>query len=257
MSGAPRLNVRELLNDNAAKLNELMEKHSYVILTNIGKGIERKINTLNQELGEYFQNAQKQCLEKQSKQVYRNERGVPMWYIGYEKSKLRSCYRIVAGDPDRVEWPNEQFRKAWMELMRVCIRICDKSLELTLKDKEVFGGKKDANDVDYSVCYGLYYPNLEDSGQSASENVLEHVDPSLYVIEPVCHVKGLQVYDRFYKCWVSIEEECVADKELVLFGGKALSRATEGRIQGALHKVERSDRERICFIYEQKYESFF
>jgi isopenicillin N synthase-like dioxygenase len=116
-------------------------------------------------------------------------------------------------------------------------------------------------DDDLSVSYGLHYPNETGTGQSESENVFEHVDPSLYVIEPVTDVAGLDVFDRASQCWISVENECVPHNEWVLFCGKALERTTEARVRGTLHRVTRrpetANNSRFCYIYEQKYASFF
>jgi ABC-type multidrug transport system fused ATPase/permease subunit len=53
-------------------------------------------------------------------------------------------------------------------------------------------------------------------------NVTEHVDPSLFVIEPCCGVAGLEVLDAHTQQWLQAEAVCAPGKDLILFGGKAL-----------------------------------
>ncbi|KAF0708049.1 hypothetical protein As57867_006447, partial [Aphanomyces stellatus] len=118
-----------------------------------------------------------------------------------------------------------------------------------------------AQGADLSVCYAFHYLNEEGSGQSEDENVLEHIDPSLYVIEPVTDVAGLDVFDRASGQWICVEDVCNPHTEWVLFCGKALARATDQRVPGTLHRVTRYESTlnvpRYCFIYEQKYQEYF
>eukprot|EP00903_Cladosiphon_okamuranus_P013737 g12788.t1 len=134
-------------------------------------------------------------------------------------------------------------------------------------------GGDSSDEADFSVSYALYYPN-EFADPALEEDDLtvgEHVDPSLFVAEPCCGVEGLEIRDRSTGSWLPVEALCaglggnggrsLADaegRELILFGGKALERATEGRVRGAPHRVRRGDLgRRYCFIYEQKYSEFF
>jgi hypothetical protein len=61
-------------------------------------------------------------------------------------------------------------------------------------------------------------------------NVTEHVDPSLFVIEPCCGVAGLEVLDAHTQQWLQAEAVCAAGKDLILFGGKALEVRTSNYI---------------------------
>ncbi|CAM9938434.1 unnamed protein product, partial [Hapterophycus canaliculatus] len=143
------------------------------------------------------------------------------------------------------------------------------------------GGEHVADDEndggeDFSVSYALRYPNEFADPALVEEDLTvgEHVDPSLYVAEPCCGVEGLEIRDRASGRWLPVEAVCAGlgdegsnssrslaaaeGRELVLFGGKALERATEARVRGAPHRVRRGDLgRRHCFIYEQKYAEFF
>ncbi|CAM9332180.1 unnamed protein product [Ectocarpus sp. 12 AP-2014] len=126
---------------------------------------------------------------------------------------------------------------------------------------------------DFSVSYALRYPNefADPALEQEDLTVGEHVDPSLFVAEPCCGVEGLEICDRASGSWLPVEAVCAGlgsdggrslaaaeGRELILFGGKALERATEGRVLGAPHRVRRGDLgRRHCFIYEQKYAEFF
>eukprot|EP00904_Undaria_pinnatifida_P000552 jgi/Undpi1/10498/HiC_scaffold_29.g12948.m1 len=131
----------------------------------------------------------------------------------------------------------------------------------------------DEGSDDFSVSYALHYPNefADPALEKEDLTVGEHVDPSLFVAEPCCGVEGLEILDRASESWLPVEGLCAGlgangnhslkeaeGRELVLFGGKALERATEARVQGAPHRVRRGRLgRRYCFIYEQKYAEFF
>ncbi|OQR95755.1 hypothetical protein THRCLA_07595 [Thraustotheca clavata] len=256
----PRMKLKDLTWANKAKFNELMEKHSFVVLTDIGK-LKNLYLQLRDAMESLFQENDQAKDACTSSYIYRNETKTPMWYAGYERSRVRECFRVHTGELERLKWPSSTFESAWLTLMKKCQAICDKSLSLTLGyTVEPASAQKEAK-ADLSVCYGLHYPNKEGTGQSDQENVFEHVDPSLYVIEPVTDVRGLDVFDQASQQWICAEDVCVPHEELVLFCGKALQRATENRVPGTLHRVTRYESTmnipRYCFIYEQKYESFF
>ncbi|CAH0477400.1 unnamed protein product [Peronospora belbahrii] len=252
----PRLRLSELNWKNRARFLEMMERHSFVVLTKLGETLEHTHNQVLDDFKTFFTNEDEDSKNRYtSKHIYRNEHGKPFWYAGYEHTSVRDCFRVACGDMSRLVWPTPEFKTHWLSLQRCMQRICDRALSLTvgyhIEPSHV------RSDKDFSVCYGLHYPNIEGSGQSANENVFEHVDPSLYVVEPVSNVEGLDVYDPHSKQWLKIEKLCVPGKEMVLFCGHALSRATQGRIPGTLHRVHRTSERRFCIVYEQKYEEYF
>ncbi|TDH64943.1 hypothetical protein CCR75_000976 [Bremia lactucae] len=252
----PRLPLRELNWTNRARFLAMMERHSFVVLTNIGENLERTHDQVLHEFNRFFTSDNEDWKNGcTSKHVYLNEYGKPFWYAGYEHTNVRDCFRVACGDMSRVIWPSLDFENRWLALQRCMQRICDRALSLTVGfDIEPSHTRSDS---DFSVCYGLHYPNSEGSGQSEKENIFEHVDPSLYVVEPVSSVEGLDVYDQHAKQWLQVEKVCVPGKEIVLFCGHALNRATKGRILGTLHRVRRTPKRRFCILYEQKYEEYF
>ncbi|KAL4096036.1 hypothetical protein PRIC1_009401 [Phytophthora ramorum] len=252
----PRLRLSDLNWKNRARFLEVMERHSFVVLTELGETLERIHDRVLQDFETFFTSDDDEWKNGcTSKHVYRNEHGKPFWYCGYEHTSVRDCFRVACGDMSRLVWPSPEFKDHWLGLQRRMQRICDRALSLTVGyDIEPSGAR---SDKDFSVCYGLHYPNIEGSGQSETENVFEHIDPSLYVVEPVPSVEGLDVYDPHSKQWLKAEKVCVPGKEIVLFCGHALHRATEGRIPGTLHRVRRTPDRRFCIIYEQKYEEYF
>ncbi|KAG3121060.1 hypothetical protein PI124_g63 [Phytophthora idaei] len=252
----PRLPLSELNWKNRARFQEMMERHSFVVLTDLGENLERTHDQVLQDFETFFTSDDEDWKNGcTSKHVYLNEHGKPFWYAGYEHTSVRDCFRVACGGMSRLVWPSPEFEKHWLSLQRRMQRICDRALSLTVGyDIEPSNAR---TDKDFSVCYGLHYPNIEGSGQSETENVFEHVDPSLYVVEPVPSVEGLDVYDQHSKQWLKAEKVCVPGKEIVLFCGHALNRATKGRIPGTLHRVRRTPDRRFCIIYEQKYEEYF
>ncbi|OQR85813.1 hypothetical protein ACHHYP_11332 [Achlya hypogyna] len=260
MSGVPRMKLRDLTWANKATFNALMEKHSFVVLTDLGK-LKDMYLSLRTEMQAFFETATEAKDAHTSSYIYRNETKTPMWYAGYERSRVRECFRVHTGDTSRISWPSPAFEKTWVSYTKKCQAICDKSLSLTLGYTVESADEQRAAGADLSVAYGLHYPNQEGTGQSVDENVFEHVDPSLYVVEPVTDVRGLDVFDQATQQWLCAEDVCVPHEELVLFCGKALARATDERIAGTLHRVTRYDSTRdvprYCFIYEQKYSPYF
>ncbi|KAL7691395.1 putative oxoglutarate/iron-dependent dioxygenase, isopenicillin N synthase [Plasmopara halstedii] len=233
-----------------------MERHSFVVITDIDKRVEVAHRRVLQDFETFFTSDNDQWKNScTSKHVYVNENGIPFWYMGYEHTSVRDCYRVACGDMSNLVWPSIEFRSNWLSLQCCLQRICDRALSLTVGFDIVRCHARP--DKDFSVCYGLHYPNVEGSGQSETENVFEHIDPSLYVVEPVPSVEGLDVFDQHTKQWLNVESVCVPGKEIVLFGGHALSKATQGRILGTLHRVRRTPNRRFCIIYEQKYEEYF
>jgi|MDSY01.1.fsa_nt_gb isopenicillin N synthase-like dioxygenase len=95
----------------------------------------------------------------------------------------------------------------------------------------------------------------------------EHVDPSLFVVEPAADVPGLDVWDTHLGEWVGVEAACApseasasASTSWVVFGGRCLENATGGRVRACLHRVTRSatdKRRRFCFIFEQKLGDYY
>eukprot|EP00644_Phytophthora_capsici_P002306 jgi/Phyca11/528225/estExt2_fgenesh1_pm.C_PHYCAscaffold_270132 len=237
----PRLPLSELNWKNRTRFLEMMQRHSFVVLTELGESLERTHDHVLQDFETFFTSDDEDWKNGcTSKQVYLNENGKPFWYAGYEHTSVRDCFRVACGDMSRLIWPSPEFKNHWLSLQRRMQRICDRALSLTVGydiEPSVVSDDHSRSDKDFSVCYGLHYPNIEGSGQSETENVFEHVDPSLYVVEPVPSVEGLDVYDPHSKKWLKAEKVC--------------------RIPGTLHRVRRTPDRRFCIIYEQKYEEYF
>jgi isopenicillin N synthase-like dioxygenase len=85
----------------------------------------------------------------------------------------------------------------------------------------------------------------------------EHVDQSLFVIEPCPRVGGLEVFDLHTREWIQVESVLRHGEEWVLFGGRCLEKATGGTVPACLHRVRAANARRFCFISEQKYGEFY
>eukprot|EP00953_Heterococcus_sp_UTEX-ZZ885_P005455 3411-Heterococcus_DN1.PRE.3 len=47
-------------------------------------------------------------------------------------ARNREAFRVHAGSPDRQPWPSTALQSAWMTLLQLCERICDRALSITL-----------------------------------------------------------------------------------------------------------------------------
>ena len=63
------------------------------------------------------------------------------------------------------------------------------------------------------------------------------------------------MYDIYEKKWVCVEAVCAPGRELVVFVGKALAKASG--LPALRHRVVKSNRARLSFLFEQKYGAFF
>ena len=229
----------------------------------------------------------------QQGEVYISEKGVPMWKTGYEQcDDIREAFRVNCGAVDDQPWPTTQSRQTWLRGMALCRHICDVCLDLIVgynaKDRPYSGGyswtKLDYSHRDqianrpgdFSVLYAMHYFNDEASHfarqsgdvtgiDDTTINVKEHVDPSLFVLEPfLANTEGLQVYCQNKNQWITCDgpkspiHSVLANDEtaMVLFLGKALAANTHG-ISPTLHRVIATTNKRRTMIYEQKYQEFF
>jgi hypothetical protein len=230
--------------------------------------------------------------------VYISEKGIPMWKTGYElcEDGVREAFRVAAGSPDDGPWPSNAARETWLKGVALCRHICDCALKLTvdatsdntpnMRVRPGSGGaswkKTDYCQTpvgqmadrrgDYSVLYAMHYFNQTDTPFMDQDgdvriSVKQHVDPSLFVLEPfLADQPGLQVFSQGE--WVTCDGpkspiHGVLDDDqmgMVLFVGKAFSKtvARDGNnVQPTLHRVITAGRRRTTMIYEQKYEEFF
>ena len=230
------------------KALRLLARHGYFVATDLGAALEADVASIETELNRFFAKAPERK-EKCVGTVYANERGLPMFRRGYERQEhVRECFRVPvneAGQP----WPSPQAKACWR---RVVDRF--RSLSDALLDLAAPGHDKGE---DFSLAYCFRY-GVEDGGANGgSDNTLvgEHADVSLVVVEPVSRVAGLEVYDIHEKRWVCVESVCVPGRELVVFVGKALAKASG--LPALKHRVVKSHRARTSFLFEQKYGAFF
>jgi len=106
---------------------------------------------------------------------------------------------------------------------------------------------------------------IVDQDDTVRINVKQHVDPSLFVLEPfLAKEAGLQVYSRGE--WITCDgpespiHSLLQNDEMgmVMFVGKAFA-ALVPTVAPTLHRVISSNngRRRRTMIYEQKYEEYF
>ena len=145
-----------------------------------------------------------------------------MWYCGYEGSDMREAFRVSTGMMDIGCWPSSEFEQSWRSLAFFLRGVCDRCLSLAL-DRQIHPPSDHSDDK--SVSYAVFYPNNRGGQQEPGINIKvddppcgldgqyhpepnsrpqEHVDPSLFVIEPIADVAGLEVpistTNRFRTC---------------------------------------------------------
>ena len=54
--------------------------------------------------------------------------------------------------------------------------------------------------------------------------------------------QGLEIFDRRTETWLQVEAACEPGREMIVFGGQALERATRGAVKASLHRVSASNR---------------
>lgn len=76
-------------------------------------------------------------------------------------------------------------------------RVTPAATELRAEDLSQSDDAGEAAD-DFSVSYALHYPNkcADPTLQEQDLTVGEHVDPSLFVVEPCCGLEGLEIRDH-------------------------------------------------------------
>ena len=181
--------------------------------------------------------------------VYANERGLPMFRRGYERQQhVRECFRVPVNEEGQ-PWPSPRTKVCWRRVITRFQALSDALLEAVVPGHE--------RGEDFSLAYCFRYGVDDGGANGGSDDTLvgEHADVSLVVVEPVSRVAGLEVYDLCLKRWVCVEAVCVPGKELVVFVGRALS--SETGLPALKHRVVKTGRARLSFLFEQKYAAFF
>ena len=241
----PRLPLKDAASTKAL---QLLKRHGYFVATHIGDALEADIAAIESELDRFFAKAPERK-EKCMGTVYANERGLPMFCRGYERQQnVRECFRVPvreAGQP----WPSPQAKRCWRKVVDRFRGLADALLEVAVPGHE--------KGEDFSLAYCFRYGEDDGGANGGSDNTLvgEHADVSLVVVEPVSRVAGLEVYDLCLKRWVCVESVCVPGRELVVFVGKAL--ASKTGLPALRHRVVKTGRARLSFLFEQKYAAFF
>jgi isopenicillin N synthase-like dioxygenase len=256
----------------------LLRTHGHVILkAKTSSMAAQVVERMKQSLcTDFFPSAttnERNVQKLQQGEVYISEKGVPMWKTGYELcDDIREAYRINCGAIDDAPWPTTEARQSWLKGMEVCRRVCDVCLDMI-----VGYTPKRRTAGDFSVLYAMHYFNDESSKEARQSghvtgvadvtiNVKEHVDPSLFVLEPfLAETEGLQVFCQSTHRWITCDGPSspihsalgANETAMVLFLGKALAANTQERLTPTLHRVIASPHSRRTLIYEQKYEEFF
>ena len=241
----PRLPLEDGASEQAL---QLLKRHGYFVATDLGAALENDVATIETELNNFFAKSTERK-EKCMGTVYANERGLPMFRRGYERQEnVRECFRVPVNEEGQ-PWPSSQTKVCWRRVIRRFQALADALLEAAAPGHD--------KGEDFSLAYCFRY-GVEDGGANGgSDNTLvgEHADVSLVVVEPVSRVAGLEVFDLHDKRWVCVESVCVPGRELVVFVGKALAKASG--LPALKHRVVKSHRARLSFLFEQKYAAFF
>ena len=227
---------------------QLLKKHGYFVATEIGAALENDVASIETELENFFAKAPERK-EKCMGTVYANERGLPMFRRGYERQEhVRECFRVPVKEEGQ-PWPSSQTKVCWRRVITRFQAVADALLEAVAPGHE--------RGEDFSLAYCFRYGEDDGGANGGADDTLvgEHADVSLVVVEPVSRVAGLEVYDLCLKRWVCVESVCIPGRELVVFVGRALSR-TSG-LPALKHRVVKSGKARLSFLFEQKYGAFF
>ena len=135
----PRISLKNLLRQNAsyeldgnADINSaaklifgLLEKHSFVILTDLEENMTTAHDLFTAEFTDFLQDTSAEVKKECVGPIYCNQRQIPLWFVGYEKQKARESFRMptqkynpASGHNyiDNTKWPNEKFKQAHQEL---------------------------------------------------------------------------------------------------------------------------------------------
>jgi len=265
----PRISLDQFYDKRNTVFMELLKLHSFVIVTDLGEGEE-----LYRDFMSHFRNlVEKEDSEEKSKcigPIYANERGTPMWHVGYERASGRECWRYPVAQRNSAQhvylklthWPSEEFSSSNLKLLHFMKKICDHALSQSLGDDERDFSNCEA-DEDFSTTFAFHYPNSKEKGYLPQEPgilVKEHIDNSLFVAEFVPDIKGLEVFDLVSNSWIFVEDFCESGKELVLFAGEGIELLEDLLpipVKACIHRVaENPGLSRVCFIFDQKYKSY-
>jgi hypothetical protein len=224
--------------------------------------------------------------------IYISEIGIPMWRVGYENSCQskstdtnnndhqgdREAFRVPVSSLSDVIFPSSKSSNVWKQTCKLCQRICDRALELTLPNCSTVPTTTNRSrhtrnrQDDLSVLYAMHYFNTNIEQKTIHEsnqydeviNVKPHVDPSLFVLEPfIPEQPGLQIWSQGQ--WVTCDgpESPIYrtldsnDTAMVLFVGKAFHRHCP-QVEPTLHRViATKQHRRIAAIFEQKYREYY
>jgi hypothetical protein len=286
-SGDSNIEAKEKLRQ---ELLHHLQTHGFVVLTLPRNSLPGRIILEMQDSvdNDFFPGSDRPSFTATGDRVYCSEKGVPMWPVGYEYSSddgVREVFRVAAGWPDGVPYPSPNARTKWIRGLAFCRNVCDRALQTALaipKLKKRPGSStstwKNAEysmqdrqplperQGDYSVLYAMHYFNKDNTpyqDDNTQINLKQHVDPSLFVLEPFLAAEpGLQLFSQGQ--WITCDgpsspiHQILADDRMgmVLFVGTGFCRHLP-EIQPTLHRVITAGRRRTTMIYEQKYEEFF
>lgn len=191
-----RLAWAELIapDEGRKKLVDALSRDSLFVLTDLGKRFERAYERYLAAAKTFFLHAsvaeKKACI---SREVYSNERRVPMWFCGYESTDIRECFRVPGGalhgaefidqwpaalsrsDPEKrcmegspaqraaketehvqVEEARALFQLQWEKITRMLQNITDTCLQILIGE-HARSGSSTYDDV--SVAYTFHYHN--------------------------------------------------------------------------------------------------
>ncbi|GMH50946.1 hypothetical protein TL16_g00908 [Triparma laevis f. inornata] len=221
-----------------------------------------------------------------------------------DRDPIREYYRVCSGDVEGCGGFINGDEEGTVRILNMCRYICDVLLKTTFHPTAVplrhanssIKSWVDPSKIlkkigengrdDYSILYGMNYFNTNEAVGYAKEqgnvggdgrllNLKEHVDPSLWVLEPVLGegVGGLEVFDELRKEWILCDgvksklNGVLGEGEagMVAFVGKGFVKSYEKgvgkgekEIKPTLHRVvapaeDEIGRERRSVIFEQKY----
>ncbi|CAM9825273.1 unnamed protein product [Discosporangium mesarthrocarpum] len=142
----PRMRLRELTLTNRSRFLGLMERHGFVVLTDVGP-IQARYLRLEELLQSFFMRCSADDKASAKGRIYFNERGIPMWHTGYELcGQVREAFRCPAAQAPCTQaptsssptvWPCRLLQDAWVSLLRLLRLVCHQALTLAIDRQRV------------------------------------------------------------------------------------------------------------------------
>ena len=145
---------------------DAMEKYGFFVISDIGDENVSNYAALMKEFENFSSLTHAEKEKFTSTKVYRNEKNLPMWFMGYEGGSMREAFR--SSRVDLGCWPSDEFKDCWFKVNSFLQQITDRCLSIAM-EREI-SVPQDPSD-DKSVSYAVFYPNNRGGQQEEGINI--------------------------------------------------------------------------------------